>query len=104
MSRLKRMFWALDAYSGGATRPTDARMRAVRHPVPFGVAGAVFASGMCALAIGRLDWQIALVGLVVGVLFGLLVVLERKRLEHYGFRPEAASNDREHGGDAPSSR
>ncbi|MFF4257859.1 hypothetical protein ACFY1L_42400 [Streptomyces sp. NPDC001663] len=104
MSRLKRMFWALDAHVGGATRPTDARMRATRHPVPFGVAGAVFAGGMCALTLGRLDWGVVLVALVSGVLFGLLVVFERKRLEHYGFRPEAASHGREHDDDAPGMR
>ncbi|MGW5197690.1 hypothetical protein [Streptomyces spiralis] len=98
---LKRVFWSLDGYLGGAVRPTEARLRAVRHPVPFGAAGAVFSGGMCGLTIGRMDWQVALFGLVVGALFGLLVVLERKRLEHYGFRPEASTNGREHGSGAP---
>ncbi|MDQ0994513.1 hypothetical protein [Streptomyces sp. V3I7] len=96
MNRFKRMFWALDAHSGGATRPTEARIRAVRHPVPFGAAATVFCGGMCALTLGRLDWQVALIGLVGGVLFGLLIVFERKRLAHYGFRPEEDSNGREH--------
>ncbi|MCF3132071.1 hypothetical protein [Streptomyces olivochromogenes] len=98
------MFWALDAYSGGATRPTEARIRAVRHPLPFGAVGAVFSGGMCALTIGRLDWQVVLFGLVLGMLVGLVIVFERKRLEHYGFRPEAASNGREHDGDAEGAR
>lgn len=96
MKLLKRAFWALDRYLGGDVRPTQARIRAVRHPLPFGAAGAVFSAGMCALTLGRVDWQVALFGVVVGVGFGLLVIFERRRLEHYGFHVEESTVDRPH--------
>ncbi|MFF8866331.1 hypothetical protein ACF08B_30270 [Streptomyces sp. NPDC015139] len=83
---LKRAFWALDRYFGGDRPPLRPRGRFLRHPLLCGFAGALFAGGLCALALGRVDLQIALYSMVMGAFSGLLVIGERKRLDHYGYR------------------
>jgi hypothetical protein len=50
-----------------------------------GLVGALFFGGLCALALGRVDLQVTLYSLAMGVFSGLLVIGERKRLDHYGY-------------------
>lgn len=45
VGRIKRMFFALDRALGGYLPPSEARRRAVRHPLPFGLAVALSAIG-----------------------------------------------------------
>ena len=85
MGALKRLFWAVDRYLGGDRPPLRPRGRFLRHPVLCGVAGAFFSGGLCAVTIGRVDLQVTLVTLVMGIFWGLLVIGERKRLDHYGY-------------------
>ncbi|MET7859085.1 hypothetical protein ABZS81_18035 [Streptomyces sp. NPDC005318] len=101
MDLVKRAFFAVDRAFGGDKPPTEGRMRAVRHPVRFGLGGAVFFGGLAALAIGRVDLPIVLYTVGAGVVVGLAVILERKRMEHYGFRLEEPTDGRERGGGAP---
>jgi hypothetical protein len=69
------------------------RGRFLRHPVLCGLAGAFFSGGLCALTIGRVDLQVALLALVMGVFWCLLVIGERKRLDHYGYPRRKARDD-----------
>jgi hypothetical protein len=96
MDRIKRIFWALDRAFGGHLPPSEARKRAVRHPLRFGLVGAVFFGGLAAWAIGRIDLPIVLYSLVMGALVSLAVIVERKRMMHYGFlpRPDRTSTRR----------
>jgi hypothetical protein len=87
MDRIKRIFLALDRAFGGHLPPSEARKRAVQHPLRFGLVGAVFFGGLAAWAIGRIDLPIVLYSLVMGALVSLAVIVERKRMMHYGFLP-----------------
>ena len=94
MDRIKRMFFALDRAFAGHLPPSEGRKRAVRHPLPFGLVGAVFFGGVAAWAIGRIDLPIVLYSLAMGALVSLAVILERKRMIHYGFLPRPDRPDR----------
>lgn len=72
------------------TRP---RGRFLRHPVLCGLAGAFFSGGLCAVAIERVDYQVALCTPVTGMFWFLLVIAERKRLDHYGHPWRKARDD-----------
>ncbi|MED7827985.1 hypothetical protein [Streptomyces chiangmaiensis] len=47
----------------------------------------VIFGGLAGFALGRADLSIAAFGLIMGALFGLASIAERKRMEHYGFLP-----------------
>ncbi|WP_327232559.1 hypothetical protein OG349_34750 [Streptomyces sp. NBC_01317] len=87
MNRIKRIFFALDRRFAGHLPPSEGRKRAVRHPLPFGFVGAVFFGGQPTWVMGRIELSIVLYALVMGVLVSLGVILERKRMIHYGFLP-----------------
>ncbi|XUL91954.1 hypothetical protein ACQ86D_39575 [Streptomyces galilaeus] len=99
------MLFALDRAFGGHLPPSEARKRAVRHPLPFGLVGAVFFGGVAAWAIGRIDLPTVLYSLAMGTLVSLVVVLERKRMIHYGFlpRPNRPNRPNRHDPSTPTS-
>jgi len=84
MGTIKRAFWAVDRRLGGARPPLRPRGRFIRHPVICGLAAAVFFGGLAAGAIGRVEPPIVLYALAMGACVVLLVIAERKRLDHYG--------------------
>lgn len=85
MEALKRAFWAVDRSLGGDRPPPRPRGRFLRHPALCGLVGALFFGGLCAVALGRVNLQVTLYSLAMGVFSSFLVVAERKRLDHYGF-------------------
>lgn len=87
MDRIKRIFFAFDRAFAGHLPPSEARKRAVQYPLRFGLVGAVFFGGVAAWAIGRIDLPIVLYSLAMGALVSLAVIVEAKRMMHYGFLP-----------------
>lgn len=85
METLKRAFWALDRHFGGHRPPSRPRGRFLRHPVLCGLVAAAFSGGLASWSIGRFEPGIVVYALCVGVFWWLLLMAERKRLDHYGF-------------------
>lgn len=85
MGAVKRVLCVVDRWLGGDRPPSRPRGRFLRHPVLRGLVGGLFFGGLCAFALARVDLQVALYSCAMGAFSSLLVIGERKRLDHYGY-------------------